>query len=220
VTVDGEGSPDGSGRPGRDVLVVGSYPPVPTAGAAATLDTVLELWARGDRPHIAAPRASAAPLTVAVSGLRAGRRLSNLRRVTGAVDVVLCVERDLPIPTGGYGMGVLAVLQRVTAQRVAKALADFEHVTLIACGDHGVPRPVWERLVVAADTVVDRPEAAGTPGVTALGPPVPLASALRHGAVALAPRLFGRHTARVLTTADRGRRWAHRIRAVGGRPHA
>jgi hypothetical protein len=132
--------------------------------------------------------------------------------------VVLCAERDLPIPAGGYRAGVLPVVQRLTAQRVTRALAAFEHVTLIGCGDHGIPGPVWRHLAAAADTVIDRSDAVGTPGVTTLGPTTPATSALVDGAVTLAPRLFGRHTPRFLATARRCVRLARRVRAGPGRP--
>ena len=200
-----------STRP-RHVLVVGSYPPVPTAGAAVTEAIVRRLWTEGAHPHVAAPRPSAAPLTVAVAGLVAGRRLARLRSVTGATEVVLCAERDMPIPTAGFPAGSLPLVQRLSAHQLCAALDGFDHVTLVACGDHRIPAAVWDRLVAAADTVIDRSDAVGTPGVTTLGPPGPVGPALMRRAEAVAPRLLGRHTphARRLVLALRRLRPARR----------
>jgi hypothetical protein len=191
----------GAAPAGRDVLVIGSYPPVPTAGAPVTVAAALQLWREGARPHIVAPRASAAPLTVAVTGVLAGRRIDNLRRVTGAEDLVLCAERDLPIPAGGYPALLLPLVQQVTVRRVCQALDRFDHVTLIACGDHRIPAAIWARLVFAADTVIDRSDATGTAGVTTLGPPEPRPAAAARRAAAFAPRILGRHTPRVRAVA-------------------
>jgi hypothetical protein len=93
--------------------------------------------------------------------------------------------------------------------RLVPALAKFDHVTLIACGDLGVPAELWARLVFAADVVVCHPDALGTPGVTALGGRDPasrylLGLALR-GLEGRAPRLVGK-ARRGLQLGRRGRR--------------
>ena len=134
---------------------------------------------------------------MAVAGLVAGRRLAHLRGVTGATEVVLCAERDMPIPTAASPPGTLPLVQRLSVQQLCAALEGFEHVTLVACGDHRIPTAVWDRLVAAADTVVDRSDAVGTPGVTTFGPAGPVGPALMRRAEAVAPRLLGRHTPRV-----------------------
>jgi hypothetical protein len=189
---------------GRDVLVVGSFPPIPTAGAAITVDVVRRLWSEGARPHVAAPRASAAPMTVAVTGWTAGKRLEELRLTTNAQDVVVCVERDLPIPTSGFSAGLLPIVQHATVVGVVRALAGFDHVTLIACGDLGVPAELWAQLIFAADVVIDHQEATGTPGVTTLGERHPVRVVL-YG---LATRLLGSRTSGILRLARRGVRVA------------
>jgi hypothetical protein len=197
---------------GRDVLVIGSYPPVPTAGATVTLEMVRRLWAEGAHPHVAAPRSSAANFTVAVTGLMAGRRLTHLRQLTGAVDVVLCAERDLPVSTHGPTL-LLPFLQRISVDRLVLALAAFEHVTVVACGDPGVPAPLWARLVFAADVVVDRSDASGAPGVTTLGPSEHPGSNLRRWTGRLAPWVLGRHEPAARRARARAAHLTRRVRA-------
>jgi hypothetical protein len=199
---------------GRGVLVVGSYPPVSTAGAAVTVEFVRRLWADGAHPVVASPRASAAPLTAPVAGLLAGRRLNHLREYSDALDVVLCAERDLPVPTGGFPRWLLPIVQLLTVDQVVRALAGFDHVTLVGCGDHGTPPALWARLVFAADTVVDRSETRGTPGVTTLGPSESTPGDLiRKAGRILAPRIFGRHAPAARNAVARGAHLARRARA-------
>jgi hypothetical protein len=153
------------------ILVVGSYPPVGTPGAVATLAAVRRAVADGDDPVVVSPRPSAAHYAVAMSGVFAGRRLDNLRRMTGAGRLVLCAERDLPLPTRFGVPALLGLAQRATLAEVRRAARGFEHVTLVMGDDLGVAVDLVTGLRGVAGEVVElegRP--AGDPGVTVLGP--------------------------------------------------
>jgi hypothetical protein len=159
---------DGQAGP---ILVVGSYPPVGTPGAAATLAAVRAAIAAGDDPVVASPRASAAPYEVAVSGVFAGRRLDHLRRLTGARHLILCAERDLPLPTRLPVPALLTLVQRRTLDEVRRAALRFDRVTLVIADDLGVPAPIEAGLRALASDVTDaRGRYPGAPGVSVLGP--------------------------------------------------
>jgi hypothetical protein len=175
---------------GRPVLVVGSYPPVTTPGAEVTLETVRRLWAEGDRPIVSSPRTSAADYEVAVYGILAGRRLTQLARATGARRLVLCAEAGFPVPSAARVGMSLPTLQRLTVTRLAMAAtAEFDHVTVVLCGDTGVPDDRWEPLLAVATVTLHRPVGPGTAGVTPLGPG---SADLVHTGRAVASRLARR----------------------------
>ncbi|MDA8046090.1 MAG: glycosyltransferase [Actinomycetota bacterium] len=170
----------------RPVLVVGSYPPIPVAGASATLAEVRRAWAGGAEVTVVAPRLSAAHLTVPIHGVLAGRRLANVRRVTGADHVVLVLEDGYPFPVGP------APLQMATCMALEHALEGFRHVRVVRAGATSLAPAVWNRLVAAADEVTEVPPGPTAPGVTPLGPPE-VTPAERPGqlAEAAARRLLG-----------------------------
>lgn len=146
------------------MLVVGSYPPVPVPGAAATAAEVQRTWAAGDEVTVVAPRLSASHLTVAVHGLLAGRRLANVRRVTGTDRLVLVLEDGYPLPSRPL------LYQLASAAVLARALRAFDYVRLVQVGTAGL-HPVTTRLLRRA--VDDYAAAAAGPaaaGVTPLGP--------------------------------------------------
>jgi hypothetical protein len=152
-------------------LIVGSYPPVRTPGTAATLAAVRRAMAAGADPIVASPRSSAAHYSVAVSGVWAGRRLDNLRRVTGARRLVLCAERDLPLATSSAVPALLRLVQGRTLSEVRRASRGFDHVTLVLGDELDVPARFVAGLRAIADEVVDPLVAGeGDPGVTVLGP--------------------------------------------------
>jgi hypothetical protein len=153
------------------VLVVGSYPPVGTPGAAATVAAVRRAIAGGDDPVVVSPRPSAAHYSVPVSGVFAGRRLDHMRRVTGAKRLILCAERDLPLPTGFAIRALLRLVHRTTLREVRRAGRRFDHVTVIFGDDLGVAAHLVNELRAMADEVVELEEhPPGDPGVTVLGP--------------------------------------------------
>jgi hypothetical protein len=164
------GSGDGA-TVGRRVLVVGSYPPVATPGAAATLAAVRRAMAAGDDPVVASPRPSAALYDVPVSGVFAGRRLERLRQLTGARHLVFVAERDLPFPTSTPVGSLLGAVQRVTLETLAKATRSFDTVTLVVADDLGVASSLLAGLRALTADVVDETEpCSGEPGITVLGP--------------------------------------------------
>ena len=183
-------APDPAGRDaaGRSpVLVVGSYPPIPVTGARATLAEVRRAWAAGDEVTVVSPRLSAAHLAVPVAGLLAGRRLDNVRRVTGADRLVLVVEDGFPVPSGA------GPLQMATVVLMEPALRRFGHVRLVRArppgsraggslsgaglSGGGLSAGAWRRLVHAVagpgryGEVVEVTGGPTAPGVTPLGPP-------------------------------------------------
>jgi hypothetical protein len=200
--------------PKPSLLVFGSFPPVGTAGSAVTLEVAREHWARREEIEVAAPRDSAARLTVPVAGPLAGRRLAALQRITGTTRLIFCAERELPVPTTGYPAALLPAVQRETARRLAVALRAFDHVTLILCGDHGIPPAALAILTAAATDVVARPEVTGRPGVSALGPSEATAADLSRKAGSMAlRRIFGRRAPLVRAGVARGVHAARRLRA-------
>ena len=80
----------------QSVLVVGSYPPVPGAPAAATVAAVRRAWAGGSEVVVVSPRPSAAPFVVPVAGPALGRELAKLRLAHVCNEVVLCLEPGWP----------------------------------------------------------------------------------------------------------------------------
>lgn len=196
-------------RSGRQVLVVGSYPPIPIPAAAATLDAVRRAWAAGDEVTVVSPRVSAAHLSVPVVGVLAGRRLGNLRRHTGASHAVVVMERGFPIPaTAGRGVAI-RVVQWQTVHGMLQAFAGFEHVTLVRVGSLDVGGRAQRRLTQAATEVIDQEVGFGTGagGVTALGPVETLPRERpRQIAGMVGRRLLGRHAGRFRTLLASARR--------------
>ncbi len=152
------------------VLVIGSYPPVPTTGTPVTVGVVAALRAAGAEPVVASYRVSAAPLHSRVAGPLAARRLANLRRLTGASRVVVVVERGAPLPSGRVPAPLRPHLQRLVARSLSRELAAASHVTLVVAGDPGIEPRAWEVLAGAADEL-RREEGDRAPLVGPLGPP-------------------------------------------------
>ena len=154
--------------PPDPVLVVGSYPPIPVAGAPVTVREVRRAWDMGDEVVVVSPRLSAADLTVPICGPLAGRRLDNVRRRTGARRLVLVVEPSFPFPPDPF-------MQLVTAAGLARAVRRFDHTRLVYAvapgAGVGVSGRAWLWLAAAADDVVPEDGGPTDPGVTPGGPP-------------------------------------------------
>lgn len=146
------------------VLLVGSYPPIPVPGAAASIAEVRRAWQDGSKVTVVAPRLSASHLTVPVYGLLAGRRLANVGRVTGADRLVLVVEDGYPLPVGPLP------LQMASAEMLVRAFRSFRHVRVVQVEGTRLPAPVEARLRDAAGEYVTLPGGPSSPGVTPLGP--------------------------------------------------
>ncbi len=191
------------------VLVVGSYPPIPVPGAAASIAEVRRAWAEGLEVTVVAPRLSASHLTVPVYGLLSGRRLANVRRVTGADRLVLVVEDGYPLPAGPLP------LQLASAETLVRALRGFRHVRIVQVEGVRLPAPVEARLRDAATEYVTVPGGPPSPGVTPLGPPETRA---RDRAARIAGRAAGRVLGRRATAARAGAgRARRRLKAALGR---
>lgn len=146
------------------MLVVGSYPPVPVPGAPVTLAQVRREWAADRDVTVVSPRLSAAHLAVPVAGPLAGRRLDNVRRLTGADHLVLVVEDGFPVPAGP------APLQLATVALLEPALRRFGHVRIVRVGSPVIAAPAWERLRRVAAEVESAEGGPAAAGVTVLGP--------------------------------------------------
>lgn len=129
-----------------DVVVVGSYPPIPGPGTAATLAAVRRAWAQGATVAMVGYRAGAAPLTVPVSGLLAGRRLGQVRaHFGGPSQVFLGVQRAVPFSDRRrWAMWA-------TAAGLAGALRKFERATVVVGEDPDVPLLCLRLLALGAD---------------------------------------------------------------------
>jgi len=204
-------------KPARQVLVIGSYPPIPLPAAAAAVAAVRRAWAAGDDVTVASPRLSAAHLAVPVVGILAGRRLANLRRHTSATRLVMVMEPGVPVPapvpaTAGRTLPA-RVEQWLTVRALVGAFEGFEHVTLVRVGQLGVPARITAGLWKAADETIDyiadgctdvtlsvpTDSASSSPAeVTALGPTDVLPGERPRQLARLAfDRLFGRYSAPV-----------------------
>jgi hypothetical protein len=176
------------------ILIVGSYAPIPLPAAAATMAAVRRAWADGDEVCVVSPRTSAAHLSVPVTGVLAGRRLANLRRQTGATEVVLVLEPGVPVPEGP-GPTVRAG-QWQTVRQLERAFRQFDRVTLVRTGVLDLPRSIEARVLAAATKVVVHPDDGSRPplGVTAVGPvETPPRERPRQMATKVLRRALGRH---------------------------
>ena len=140
------------------VLVVGSYPPIPVAGAAVTVREVHRAWAAGDEVRVVAPRLSASDIAIPVTGPFAFRRLDYARRLYGASRVVVVCEPGYP------DLGPLGAVS------LARALRRFEHVRLVRTADV-TTGPGWDRLAARADEVEVAAPGPAAAGVTPVGSP-------------------------------------------------
>ncbi len=128
-------------------MVVGSYPPVPGPGTAATLAAVRRAWERNCDVRMVGYRTGAAPLSVPIVGPLAGRRLEQARRHLGyPPELVLCLQPGVPFSD------LAAAGQLATAAGLAVAMARFDAVTAVVTGDLGISR--WALWLLARS--VDR----------------------------------------------------------------
>ncbi len=119
---------------GRRTLVVGSYPPIPGAPAAATVAAVRRAWDAGTEVVVASPRPSAAPFVVPLAGPAFGRELAKLRVAHSCDELVLCLEPGWPFARSSRVWSSPAR----TARSLAHALSGFERAEIVVTGDLGV----------------------------------------------------------------------------------
>src|SRR5580658_10204128 len=132
-----------------DVVIVGSYPPMPGPATAATLAAVRRAWDEGASVRVVSYRTGAADISVPVAGPLAGWRLEQVRRhYAGPDQVVLVVQTGVPFSD-------LRPSQQVaTAAGLALALRRFSRATLIVGEDPGLNPICFRALAAAVDEVV------------------------------------------------------------------
>jgi hypothetical protein len=125
-----------------DVVVVGSYPPVPGPATEATLSAVRRAWDSGSAVGMASYRTGAASVRVPVAGPLAGWRLEQVRRHFGRpAQLVLTVQRGVPFSDDRLWP------QLATAAGLAVAIRRFRQATVIVAEDPGI-MPACLRAVV------------------------------------------------------------------------
>ena len=140
-----------------DVVIVGSYPPLPGPGTAATLAAVRRSWDEGLEVRVVSGRTGAADITVPVAGPLAGWRLEQVRRHYGCPGaVVLVVQAGTPFTDLRYRSQV------ATAAGLAMALRRFPRSTLVVGEDPEIATPCFKALATAVDEVL-----VGSEGVAA-----------------------------------------------------
>jgi hypothetical protein len=140
-----------------DVVVIGSYPPLPGPATAATLAAVRRAWDAGQDVRVVSYRTGAADITVPVTGPLAGWRLEHVRQhFGGPPEVVLGLQRGVPFSDPRLSR------QLATASGLAVALQRFRRATLLVGEDPEV-QPAALRILSAAveRLVVATPEEAG-----------------------------------------------------------
>jgi hypothetical protein len=157
----------------RSALVVGSYPPVPGAAAAATVAAVRRAWDAGVEVVVVSPRPSAAPFVVPVAGTALGREVAKLRLAHACNEVVLCVEPGWPF--GGHDRAGPRGAR--TARALAQALSGFERAELVVTGELGVAPEIlallWSLVgpvIASSEEVAAGLRAAGVPVVRVVDP--------------------------------------------------
>jgi len=141
-----------------DVVVIGSYPPMPGPATAATLAAVRRAWDDGDQVQVVSYRTGAAPLAVPVTGPLAGWRLEQVRRhFGGPAQVVLGLQSGVPFSSAG------PLEQLATALGLAIAMRRFRKATILVGEDPGVSPACMrvlaqsvERISVASREDADR----------------------------------------------------------------
>ena len=132
-----------------DVVIVGSYPPMPGPATAATLAAVRRAWDEGATVRVVSYRTGAADISVPVAGPLAGWRLEQVRRhYAGPARVVLVVQSGVPFSDLRYSQQV------ATAAGLALALSRFSRATLIVGEDPGLAPACFKVLAAAVDEVV------------------------------------------------------------------
>jgi hypothetical protein len=131
-----------------DLVVVGSYPPMPGPATAATIAAVRRGWDAGTSVQVVSYRTGAAPIAVPVTGAIAGWRLEQVRRhFGGPAQVALGLQPGVPFSDPRPAQ------QIATAVGLAVALRRFERATLLVGEDPEVPPVCLQVLARVADHV-------------------------------------------------------------------
>src|SRR5580704_8517904 len=131
-----------------DVVVIGSYPPMPGPATAATIAAVRRAWDAGDEVQVVSYRTGAARLTVPVTGPLAGWRLEQVRRhFGGPAQVVLGLQSGVPFSSAG------PLEQLATALGLAVAMRRFRRATLLVGEDPGISPACMKVLARSVDHI-------------------------------------------------------------------
>jgi hypothetical protein len=131
-----------------DLVVVGSYPPMPGPATAATIAAVRRGWDAGTSVQVVSYRTGAAPIAVPVTGTIAGWRLEQVRRhFGGPAQIALGLQRGVPFSDPRPSQ------QIVTAVGLAVALRRFERAALLVGEDPEVLPMCLQLLARAVDHV-------------------------------------------------------------------
>jgi hypothetical protein len=131
-----------------DLVVVGSYPPMPGPATAVTIAAVRRGWDAGTDVQVVSYRTGAAPISVPVTGTVAGWRIEQIRRhFGGPAHIALGLQKGVPFSDSRPAQ------QIATAVGLAAALRRFERATLLVGEDPEVPPMCLQVLAQVADQV-------------------------------------------------------------------
>jgi hypothetical protein len=132
-----------------DVVVIGSYPPMPGPATAATLAAVRRAWDGGFSVRVVSFRTGAADIAVPVAGPLAGWRLEQIRRHYGdPAHVVLVVQAGVPF------FDLRPLHQVATAQGLALGLRRFKRATLVVGEDPALLWPCFRTIARSVDECI------------------------------------------------------------------
>lgn len=168
---------------------MGSFPPLPSPAAAATVATVRRELESGRTVVTASPRPSAASLVLRLTGPLGAWRLELVRRRCAAASLVLSVEPGWPLPPAIFVVlhrfADVSLLVSEPTPAVLRVVRRLRHVAgeVVLAGQADRPEVVAAVALAVPGVplrVVDVP-LLGTPvvGVTPLGPREPATSGSR-----------------------------------------
>jgi hypothetical protein len=132
-----------------DVVIIGSYPPLPGPATAATLAAVQRAWEAGLDVRVVSYRTGAAEIAVPVAGPLAGWRLEHVRNYFGnPPEVVVGLQRGVPFSELGRSQ------QFSTATGLAIGLRRFRRATLLVGEDPEISPACFRILASAVDRLV------------------------------------------------------------------
>ncbi|HTV11820.1 MAG TPA: hypothetical protein VME20_08145 [Acidimicrobiales bacterium] len=138
-----------------DVVVIGSYPPVPGPATAAALAAVRRAWDDGLTVRVVSFRPGAGDIFVPVAGPLAGWRLEQVRRhYAQPPQVVLVLQAGVPFTERRYRD------QLATASGLAVGLRRWQRPTLVVAEDPKLPPPCFRLLAKAAGELLVGSESA------------------------------------------------------------
>ena len=194
---------------------MGSFPPLPSPAAAATVAAVRRELEAGRPVVTASPRPSAASLVLRVTGPLGAWRLEQERRRSAATTLVLSLEPGWPLPPATFV--VLGHFARVSllvsddSPAVRSRLRRLRHVVdeVVFSGHAAQPEQVAAVALAVprlALRVLDSPPLGKTTAAaTPLGPPEPASPRSPHAVMAAGVGFLRRVAGRAVREANRAR---------------